>query len=225
MWVGCFNADVCKLVCALCQCLYLDAIHCRLFRRNRHRQSIRRDLPADPLVVVKDSSDHIEAPLAGYSVADVSLEFQDEQKRPYREYMLERDHLHMLPAKDSDTLGPIILSVECGKKSTSAFQRGILRTKKGDLRFVMPAASSSKDRLKNLKTVVPDLGTVKLNEIKDAALNDALLKYEDQCCVLQYKFGVILWQDGQSEWTSCSPTTIRRGRSSCSSRCSATASS
>jgi hypothetical protein len=158
-----------------------------------------RDLPEDSLLIVKDATDHIEAPLAGYNVADVSLEFQDEQKRPYRDCLLERDHLHMLPAKDSEALGPIILSVECGKKPSSAFHRGILRTKKGDLRFVMPAATSSKDRLKHLKTVIPDLGNVKLNEIKEFALNDALLKYEDQCCVLQYKFGVIIWQDGQTE--------------------------
>lgn len=157
------------------------------------------DLPEDPLVVVKDATDHIETPRAGVDVADAALEFQDEQKRPYRDYLYDKDHMHYLPAKDAEALGPIIVSLECGKKPTSAFQRGILRTKKGDVRFVVPASTSSKDRLKHLRTVVPDLAQLKLIDIKEQALNDALLKYEDQCVARQYKFGAIMWHAGQSE--------------------------
>jgi RAP1 GTPase activating protein 1 len=157
------------------------------------------DLPEDPLVVVKDATDHIETPRAGVDIHGAALEFQDEQKRPYRDYLYDKDHMHYLPAKDADALGPIIVSLECGKKPTSAFQRGILRTKKGDVRFVVPASTSSKDRLKHLRTVVPDLAQLKLIDIKEPPLNDALLKYEDQCVARQYKFGAIMWRAGQSE--------------------------
>ncbi len=123
------------------------------------------------------------------------------------------EHIHYLCDGEEDTaVGPIVLTLE-SPLSQKEDRKAILRTKKGNERFIIPAdqCANVKDMIKYLTTNVisyqpmyvrvtfPDLGKVKLTRVQDAELDKRLQEMEKKSITTKYKFGILYAKENQTD--------------------------
>eukprot|EP01119_Soliformovum_irregulare_P011178 TRINITY_DN2782_c0_g2_i1.p1 TRINITY_DN2782_c0_g2~~TRINITY_DN2782_c0_g2_i1.p1 ORF type:complete len:1124 (-),score=330.52 TRINITY_DN2782_c0_g2_i1:6-3377(-) len=124
----------------------------------------------------------------------------------YRQNFLMLDHVNLLSEAAADgtfgSVGPICVSVALSPSGDDTNElKGILRTKKGDERFLVPQslASNPADIIKYVKRKFPEISTVKLNESMEQELIQDLIKYENSQIIKNYKIGLLYVKAGQTD--------------------------
>jgi hypothetical protein len=111
------------------------------------------------------------------------------------------EHVHYAADGEEDkAVGPMIISLELPSPQKEE-RKAILRTKKGNERFIIPAehCATKKDMLKYVKATFPDTGKIKLTKIIDPELDKRLADAEKKSIATKYKFGVLYVTEGQVE--------------------------
>lgn len=157
-------------------------------------------------------------------VPDVPLHLAVEPiVRYYKPNFVGKDHANFVGDDTSNAIesGPIIVSFLLPQTATtstltsptstagsittpsdnleSQWSRVIVRTKKEDVRIIVPYSSSRKEMLKSIARAIPRLQVQKWIEVKDPSFMDAVAKFEEDLLLSKFKIGVLLCLDGQTD--------------------------
>jgi Rap/ran-GAP len=181
--------------------------------RGRWRPLDEMDVPESSLIELLCHNDgfHLEFGQGGVAMTSSIDNFIEDASLDvayYAEHMAGVEHANwMTPsAKDATCSDPMSLSVQvepCGegagpKRNMQRF-RALLRTKDSDGRMVL-LAPSFKEVLKSLRGARPEAtANAKFAKVKAPEVVDALVNFERQGIVSNYKFGVLYALEGQSD--------------------------
>eukprot|EP01119_Soliformovum_irregulare_P009264 TRINITY_DN224_c0_g2_i1.p1 TRINITY_DN224_c0_g2~~TRINITY_DN224_c0_g2_i1.p1 ORF type:complete len:916 (+),score=295.60 TRINITY_DN224_c0_g2_i1:118-2865(+) len=112
----------------------------------------------------------------------------------YKDYMSETaDHIHFTDDGKDEKMS-VVVSFD---KPGTCQARGIIRTKKGEHRIIIPETMSQdkKDMLTYVKTLYPEFANVKFVQTTDYDVVNQLVVYEEKQKITKYKFGMINLQE------------------------------